>query len=113
MYTAPSALPSTSFPSARRAIAVKSVSARRRYPPAGAARRQIDHEVAAAGREIGRAAAVAGQRGRRPGQRDRTRRPARSPNTVTWRALPGWRRSTTNWWVPASNTAASARAGER
>ena len=74
VYTAPSALPSTSLPSARRAIAVKSVPSGRRHPPVAVPAGEVDPEVAAAGRQVGRALAVAGHRGRRSGQRHRSRR---------------------------------------
>ena len=114
MYTAPSALPSTSLPSARRAIAVKSVSAVVDLDAADGARVQVDDEVAAAGRQVGRPSAVAGQRGRRPRQRDDPRRPPGARRT-----RPDWRRrlrhrrrgsAPTSCADAASNTAAAGAA---
>ena len=113
MYTAPSALPSTSLPSARRAIAVKSVSpGRRRSTRSTAPVGEVDPEVAAAGRRVDVAVVVAGQRGRRAGQRT-VRGQARRRIAVTAALSAGRGRAPPAIAVAASNTAACASAGQR
>ena len=84
--------------------------------PARAARRQVDREVAATGGQVGRAAAVAGQRGRRPRQGDDTRRDLLLvPNTARLAGAAGSAPgvSTASAWVPPSKTAAAACAAQR